>query len=40
MPGKSSKKRTSLIFFETPSNPCLEIIDIEEVSKLAKKKEF
>ena len=35
---KALKKRTSLIFFETPSNPCLEIIDIEEVSKLAKKK--
>ncbi len=36
---KALKKKTSLIFFETPSNPCLEIIDIEEVSKLAKKKE-
>ena len=33
-------KRTSLIFFETPSNPCLEIIDIEEVSRLAKKRGF
>ena len=35
---KALKKRTSLIFFETPSNPCLEIIDIKEVSKLAKKR--
>ena len=26
-----------MIFFETPSNPCLEIIDIESVVKLAKK---
>ena len=26
-----------MIFFETPSNPCLEIIDIEAVVKLAQK---
>ena len=30
------KKKTHMIFFETPSNPCLEIIDIENVVKLAK----
>ena len=35
--GKSSKKKTNLIFFETPSNPCLEIVDIESVVSLAKK---
>ena len=35
--GKSIKKKTHMIFFETPSNPCLEIIDIESVVKLAKK---
>ena len=29
------QKKTKLVFFETPSNPCLEIIDIETVSKLA-----
>ncbi len=34
---KALKKKTSMIFFETPSNPCLEIIDIKEVTKLAKK---
>ncbi len=34
---KALKKRTSMVFFETPSNPCLEIIDVNEVSKLAKK---
>ena len=32
------KKKTHMIFFETPSNPCLEIIDIENVVKLAKVK--
>ena len=36
---KALKKKTSMIFFETPSNPCLEIIDIREVAKMAKKKE-
>ncbi len=34
---KALKKKTKLIFFETPSNPCLELVDIEAVSKLAKK---
>ncbi len=34
---KALKKKTSMIFFETPSNPCLEIIDIKEITKLAKK---
>ncbi len=29
------KKKTKLVFFETPSNPCLEIVDIREVSELA-----
>ncbi len=33
---KALKKKTDMIFFETPSNPCLEIIDIEKVSELAK----
>jgi len=32
---KELKKKTKLIFFETPSNPCLELIDIKEVSKIA-----
>ena len=36
---KALKKKTSMIFFETPSNPCLEIIDIKEVAKMAKKKQ-
>ena len=36
--GKSSKKKTKLIFFETPSNPCLEIVDIEKLQKWPKKK--
>ena len=31
------KKKTNLVFFETPSNPCLEIVDIENVCLLAKK---
>ncbi len=34
---KSLKKKTKMIFFETPSNPCLELVDIEAVVKLAKK---
>lgn len=32
---KALEKKTKLVFFETPSNPCLEIIDIFNVSKLA-----
>ena len=31
------KKKTKIVFFETPSNPCLEIVDIKNVSKLAHK---
>ncbi|MBS91951.1 MAG: O-succinylhomoserine sulfhydrylase [Rickettsiales bacterium] len=31
------KKKTKLVFFETPSNPCLDLVDIQEVSKLAHK---
>ena len=31
------KKKTQIVFFETPSNPCLEIVDIKSVSKLAHK---
>ena len=31
------KKKTKIVFFETPSNPCLEMVDINEVSKLAHK---
>ena len=34
---KELKKKTKLVFFETPSNPCLEIIDIKKVSKIAHK---
>ena len=34
---KALKKKNNLIFFETPSNPCLEIVDIESVVSLAKK---
>ncbi len=29
------KKKTKLVFFETPSNPCLDLVDIKEVSKLS-----
>ena len=32
------KKNTKIIFFETPSNPCLDLIDLETVCKLAKSK--
>ena len=35
---KALKKKTHMIFFETPSNPCLEIIDIQKVVELAKNK--
>ncbi len=31
------KKKTKLVFFETPSNPCLDLVDIEEVSNIAHK---
>jgi len=34
---KSIKKKTKIFFFESPSNPCLEIIDIKQVCNLAKK---
>ena len=34
---KEIKPNTKIFFFETPSNPCLELIDIEAVCKLAKK---
>ena len=34
---KNLQRKTKLIFFETPSNPCLELIDIKEVSKVAHK---
>ncbi len=31
------KKKTKLVFFETPSNPCLDLVDIKEVSNIAHK---
>ena len=34
---KSIKKNTKIFFFESPSNPCLEIIDIKQVCLIAKK---
>jgi len=34
---KEIKPNTKIFFFETPSNPCLELVDIESVCKLAKK---
>ena len=34
---KALKKKTNIVFFETPSNPCLDLVDIKEVSKLAHK---
>ena len=34
---KAVKQNTKIFFFETPSNPCLELVDIEAVCKLAKK---
>ena len=34
---KSIQKNTKIFFFEYPSNPCLEIIDIKQVCNLAKK---
>jgi O-succinylhomoserine sulfhydrylase len=34
---KNIKKNTKIFFFESPSNPCLEIIDIKQVCSLAKK---
>ncbi len=34
---KALNKKTNLVFFETPSNPCLEIIDINAVSIMAHK---
>ena len=32
---RALKKKTKLVFFETPSNPCLEIIDIKKVSEMS-----
>ena len=34
---KEIKPNTKVFFFETPSNPCLEVVDIEAVCELAKK---
>ena len=34
---ENALKKNTNSFFETPSNPCLEIIDIKSVSKLAHK---
>jgi len=34
---KEIKLNTKIFFFETPSNPCLELVDIDAVCKLAKK---
>ena len=34
---KAIKNNTRIFFFETPTNPMLEILDIEKLSKLAKK---
>ena len=34
---KAINKRTTCVFFETPSNPTLEIVDIQEVVKIAHK---
>jgi len=34
---KEIKSNTKIFFFETPSNPCLELVDMEAVCKLAKK---
>ena len=34
---KSIQKNTKIFFFESPSNPCLEIIDIKQVCNIAKK---
>ena len=33
---KAMRPNTKMIFFETPSNPTLELVDIEAVSKIAK----
>ena len=34
---KEIKSNTKIFFFETPSNPCLELVDMDAVCKLAKK---
>ena len=34
---KNIKNNTKIFFFESPSNPCLEIIDIKQVCSIAKK---
>lgn len=34
---KNIRKNTKIFFFESPSNPCLEIIDIKKVCTIAKK---
>jgi len=34
---KNIRKNTKIFFFESPSNPCLEIIDIKQVCTIAKK---
>src|SRR6056300_303866 len=37
---KAIKKNTKVFFFETPTNPMLEILDIEAISNIAKENEF
>ena len=34
---ETALKKTNIVFFETPSNPCLDLVDIKEVSRLAHK---
>lgn len=36
--GKALEEKTRLLFFETPTNPLLEIVDIAELCSLAQKK--
>ncbi len=37
---KSIKDNTKAIYIETPTNPMMNVIDIRDISKVAKKKEF
>jgi O-succinylhomoserine sulfhydrylase len=37
---KAIKKNTKVFFFETPTNPMLEILDIEAISNIAKENEI
>ena len=34
---KAMNKKVKMVYVETPTNPCLTIVDIEKIAKICKK---